>query len=313
MTMPLHPQVVTMLQQLAALNLPPVHEQSPEEARKRPRLPVTPEPVFQIENRHIPGPGGPLGIRIYRPEDRSPLPVLVYFHGGGWVFNSLDSHDHTCRALANASSCVVVSVDYRLAPEHKFPAAVEDAYAAVLWVGREAASFGGDPERLAVGGDSAGGNLAAVAAIRCRDESGPHLCCQLLIYPVTDYGFDTPSYNRYANGYMLTRNAMIWFWHHYLSDEADGRHPFASPLRARNLAALPPALVITAEYDPLRDEGEAYAARLRECGVPVTLRRYEGMVHGFFNNSPLLDTATEAIHDTAFYLRQAFDEKNIPR
>lgn len=305
--MSLHPQVQALLQQFASLGTPPLSCQTPKEARQRPRLPVVGEPVAFVENSQIPGPGGPLPIRIYRPNQRTPLPVLVYAHGGGWVLNDLDTHDHVCRALANAAECAVVSVDYRLAPEHKFPAAAEDVYAAIDWVATHAASIGADRKRIAIGGDSSGGNLAAVAALMSRDRGGPALRYQLLVYPITDYSFDTRSYQEFAEGYYLTRDNMIWFWQHYLADEADGAHPYASPLRAADLSSLPPALVITAQYDPLRDEGEAYARRLSEAGVEVALRRYEGMIHAFFGNAPKLDAGKEAIQEAACHLKQAFE------
>ncbi|MHB8992779.1 MAG: alpha/beta hydrolase, partial [Chloroflexota bacterium] len=195
---------------------------------------------------------------------------------------------------------------YRLAPEHKFPAAVDDTYAATRWVADNAAVLGADPDCIAVGGDSAGGNLATVVALRARDEEGPRLCHQLLLYPVTNYGFDTPSYRENGSGYMLTLADMEWFWAHYLAGEVDGRHPHASPLRAEDLSGLPPALVLTAEFDPLRDEAEAYAARLREAGVPVTLTRYDGMVHNFVRLYAALDGGRRALDQVGGALREAF-------
>ncbi len=220
-------------------------------------------------------------MRVYTPEGEGPFPLLVYFHGGGWVLGNLDTHDPLCRALANESGCVVVSVDYRLAPEHRFPAAVEDCYAAAGWVAANAALLKGDPKRVAIGGDSAGGNLAAAVALKAQDQGGPALAYQLLLYPITNYSFDTVSYRENARGYLLSREDMVWYWDHYLGPEGEGLDPYASPLRAEDLRGLPPALVITAEYDPLRDEGEAFAARLAAAGVPVTATRYDGLVHGF--------------------------------
>jgi acetyl esterase len=199
-----------------------------------------------------------------------------------------------------------VSVDYRLAPEHKFPAAVDDGYAATRWAADHAATFNGDPMRIAVGGDSAGGNIAAVVSLLARDQGGPALVCQILIYPVTDYLSDTRSYHDYAEGYFLTQEGMSHFWKHYLNNEEEGKHPHAAPLLAENLRGLPPAFVITAEYDPLRDEGELYAARLQEAGVPVVLKRYEGMIHGFFTMSAVIDQGKQAIEDVARALREAF-------
>jgi acetyl esterase len=229
----------------------------------------------------------------------------VYFHGGGWVTGNVDAYDPTCRSLANAAGCVVVSVDYRLAPEHKFPAAPEDCYAAVQWVAASAAEFGGDPSRLAVGGDSAGGNLAAVVSHMARDRGGPPLAFQLLVYPVTDHHFGTVSYQQNGDGYLLTRDSMVWFWNHYLEKEADGTSPLASPLRCTNLANLPPAFVITAEFDPLRDEGEAYGKCLTSAGVATTVKRYDGMIHGFFSLG-VFDQGRQAIKDAAAALQNAF-------
>ena len=229
--------------------------------------------------------------------------MLLYFHGGGWVIGNIESSDALCRILTNAAGCIVVSVDYRLAPEHPFPAAVDDAYHAAMWAAANAASFGGDPLRLAVGGDSAGGNLAAVVAQIARDRGKPAIRFQLLIYPVTDAACDTPSYSENADGYFLTRDAMQWFWNHYARSDADRNHPYASPLRASNLAGLPAALVITAEFDPLRDEGERYAERMRAAGTPVQLTRYDGMIHGFFAMGAMIDQGRTAIQQSAEAMR----------
>ena len=308
--MPLDPQAKAVLDQMAALGLPAMITLSPEQARRQMemrRAAAPPgDPVAHVEDRAIPGPAGDIPIRIYTPEASGTLPVLVYFHGGGWVIGSIETHDATSRALANAAGCIVVSVDYRLAPEHKFPAAAEDAYAATKWVAESAAALGGDPRRIAVGGDSAGGNLAAAVCLMARDRGGPSLAYQVLIYPVTDYSFDTPSYRENAEGYLLTKDSMGWFWNHYLRDESDGRNPYASPLRAESLAGLPPALIITAEFDPLRDEGEAYADRLREAGVPVACSRYDGMIHGFVGLATVLDKGKLAVGEAAGALRAAF-------
>ncbi len=307
--MPLDPQAKAFLDQLAASGAPPLNALPVEEARKAllelfaPK--EEPEPVGKVEDRKIAGPAGAIPVRIYTPQGSGPFPVLVYFHGGGWVIGNLETHDPVCRKLTRAAGCTVVSVDYRLAPEHKFPAGPEDCYAATRWVAENAASLGADPARIAVGGDSAGGNLAAVVALMARDRGGPPLAYQLLIYPVTDHAFDNPSYRENADGYLLTRDAMIWFWNHYLSHEEEGKNPYASPLKARDLRGLPPALVITAEFDPLRDEGEAYAERLREAGVPVTCSRYHGMIHGFFSLSEIMDQGKKAIEEAAQALRLA--------
>jgi acetyl esterase len=254
----------------------------------------------------IPGADGEISVRVYTPEGTGPFPVLVYYHGGGWVIGNLDAYDPTCRALTNAARCVVVSIEYRLAPEHKFPAAPEDCYAALQWVGANADGINGDPMRIAIGGDSAGGNLTAVVAQMSRDRGGVRPVYQLLVYPVTDHGYDTPSYRENADDYLLTKDAMVWFWNHYLGSESDGNSPLASPLRADNLRDLPPALVITAEFDPLRDEGEAYAAKLRDAGVPVMLTRYDGMIHGFFSLGAVLDQGKNAMAEAAAGLRAAF-------
>jgi acetyl esterase len=234
------------------------------------------------------------------------FPLLVYFHGGGWVCGNLDVHDALCRALTNAAGCITVSVNYRLAPEYKFPAAPEDCFAATCWIAENAGSFNGDPTRIAVGGDSAGGNLAAVVTLMVRDRGGPKLMYQLMIYPITNYSFDTPFYQENAKGYSLTKDDMGWFWDHYLPSEDDGKHPYASPLQAQDLRNLPPAMMINAEYDPLRDEGEQYVGRLQEAGNQVTVMRYNGMIHGFFSMGAVVDQGKQAIEDVAAGLHFAF-------
>ena len=304
------PQARALLDQVTAMGAPALHTLPVAEARQAiaamSALQGTPEPIAQVENRRIPGPAGELPIRIYTPAGSAPLPVLVYFHGGGWVIGNLETHDGTCRTLANGAGCVVASVDYRLAPEHRFPAAVEDAYAATAWVSSHASALNGDAARVAVGGDSAGGNLAAVVALMARDRGAPRLAYQLLVYPVIDAACDTASYRDNAEGYFLTRDMMLWFWGHYLGGDSNRRHPYHSPLRADHLSGLPPAFVITAEFDPLRDEGEAYAERLRAAGVPVQLTRYSGMVHGFFGLGAVLDQAKVAMAEVTASLREAF-------
>ena len=278
-------------------------------ARMVASLATDPEPVARVENRSVPGPDGPVPVRFYWPEDPAPapLPALVYFHGGGWVICDLDTHDATCRAITNGAGCVVVSVDYRLAPEHKFPAAAEDAYAATLWVAANASDIGVDATRIAVGGDSAGGNLTAAVALMARDRAAPEIVFQLMLYPVTDVtSLDTASYRENGVGFFLTTASMDWYRPQYLSDLSEASHPYASPLRAADLTGLPPALVITAEHDPLRDEGEAYAARLRDAGVPATATRYDGVFHGFFALGTLLDAATQAHEESYAALREAF-------
>jgi acetyl esterase len=264
-----------------------------------------PEALAKVENRTIPGPAGEIAVRVYTPEGSGPFPGLVFFHGGGFVLCSLDTHDGQCRSLANAAGCVVVSVDYRLAPEHPYPAAPEDCYAATQWVAKHGGELGIDVSRLAIGGDSAGGNLTAVTALIARDRGGPALRFQLLVYPVTDCAFDTPSYRDNAEGYFLTQGMMRWFWEKYLADPKQGAEAYASPLRAADLSNLPPGLCITAGYDPLRDEGEAYAERLRKAGVDVRTTRYDGMFHGFFGMGGQVAKAREAVAEAAAALRDA--------
>jgi acetyl esterase len=269
-----------------------------------------PEAVASVADRLIDGPAGDaLPIRIYTPAhaDPGPLPVLVYFHSGGWVFGSIDAHNPVCRALANHACCLVVSVGYRLAPEHPFPAAPDDCYAATQWVAAHAREFNGDPARIAVGGDSAGGNLAAVVALMARDRHGPTLCYQVLIYAETSYcepGME--SYAAYAEGYGLTREDMRWYWEQYLARPEDSMHPYAAPLRATDLSGLPPTLIITAEYDPVRDEAEQYAARLHQAGVPVQCSRYAGMIHSFFRMFALFEQSHQALAEVTGALRAAF-------
>jgi acetyl esterase len=218
----------------------------------------------------------------------------------------LDTHHGVCHALAKQSSCLVVSVDYRLAPEHRYPAAVEDAYAATSWVAQNTDAIQADRGRLAVGGDSAGGHLAAVVALMARDRNGPRIDLQVLIYPITDFSFNSPSYLENKDGYMLTRDLMKWFWNHFIDDEGQANDPYVSPLRAKNFSDLPQAVIITAEYDPLRDEGEAYGKKLQEAGVKVTLSRYAGMIHGFIRMTAQLDHAKEAVDEIAGRLREVF-------
>jgi acetyl esterase len=266
-----------------------------------------PETVGNVEDREIPGPEGNIPVRIYTPEGNGPFPVLVFFHGGGWVIGNIETHDVVCRSLTNQAGCITVSVDYRLAPEHKFPAAPEDCYAATQWVVANAVTFNGDLARVAVGGDSAGGNLAAVVALMARDRGGPKLVYQLLIYPATDYYLPgTQSIKDNAEGYFLTRDDMIWFIDHYLSGEEDTKHPYAFPLKAGDLSGLVPAMVITAEFDPLRDEGEMYAFQMQQAGVAVTARRYDGTIHGFVSLSGMIDLGKQALADAAAGLRSAF-------
>jgi len=305
----LRPEIRALLDQQAASGRPPLHRQSVTQARAfhtEDAAPLNgePVPVAAVADRAVPGPGGDLPVRVYTPEGEPPFPIVVFFHGGGWVVGTLDTYDPLCRALAAAVPAVVVSVDYRLAPEHRWPAAVEDAYAAILWASRHAAELGGAQHRLAVAGDSAGGNLAAVVALGARDRGGPAIAFQLLVYPALDAAGDTGSWREHADGFYLTAAGMRWYWDHYLGG-ADGAAPDASPRRAAFLGGLPPALVVTADHDVLRDEGEAYAARLREAGVAADVRRVEGVVHGFFRWRAVTGAADAALQEAAAALRSA--------
>jgi acetyl esterase len=303
------PEIRSLLDQQATSGRPPLHHQSVEQARAfhvadAAALNGPPAPVAAVADRRVPGPAGELPVRVYTPEGEPPFPIVVFFHGGGWVVGTLDTYDPLCRALAAATPAVVVSVDYRLAPEHRWPAAVEDAYAATEWASRNAAALGGVQHRLAVAGDSAGGNLAAVVALGARDRGGPAIAFQLLVYPVLDAAGGTASWREYADGYHLTADGMRWYWDHYLGG-ADGAAPDASPLRAAFVGGLPPALVIGAEYDILRDEGEAYAARLAEAGVDASASRHAGVVHGFVRWRAVTGAAGDALQEAATALRSA--------
>jgi acetyl esterase len=306
--MPLDPQAKAVMDQVAALGFPAAHTVSPQQARAnaqaRPRA-AGPE-VARVENRTIPGPDSQLPVRIYTPSGTGPFPALVWFHGGGWVVGDLESADATARHLMLGAGCVVVSVDYRLAPEAKFPGPAEDCYAATLWVAEYAAEINVSAINLAVGGDSAGGNLAAAVCLMAKDRGGPSLGMQLLVYPVTARDFQTGSYVDNAEGYNLTRDTMVWYWEQYLANDTDGTNAYAAPQQAQDLRGLPPAVVITAEYDPLRDEGEAYAHRLQAVGVPTTCTRYPGMIHGFFGMSAVVDKGKDAIAQASAALNAAF-------
>jgi acetyl esterase len=308
--MPVDPQIQELLDRAAGV--PPTHTLPVAVARAqyeaRRVLLARPADIAGVREKTIAGPGGKLRLRVYTPHGARPFPLLVFYHGSGFVLCSLDTHDGMCRNLCAGAGCIVASVDYRLAPEHKFPAGIEDCLEATRWAAAHAAELGAAAGRVAVAGDSAGGNMAAVTAIRLRDEGAPALCGQLLLYPVT--GYHTPgtrSYAENADGYGLTRETMQWFWAHYLNDAAEGAHPDAAPLRASDLSGLPPALVITAEYDPLRDEGEAYAARLRAAGVPTAATRYDGVNHGFMFWVGVVDKAGAAMNEACAWLRRAFD------
>jgi acetyl esterase len=311
--MALDPQAKAVIEAAAKSGRPAYHQLAPKDARQlfletRPLSTPIPPEIGSVRNLVADGPQGQIPLRLYRPAGvpaSTPLPVYVYFHGGGWVIGDLETHDVICRQLTAESGASVISVDYRLAPEHKFPAAADDAWAAMCWIVAHAAELGVDAGRLAVGGDSAGGNLAAVVALMARDAGGPRIALQVLIYPVTDLGAESKSYEDFAEGYMLTRESMRWFSAHYLNGKEDAADWRASPLRAKSLAGLPPALIVTAGFDPLRDEGEAYAARLRHAGVTVDYVCFGGMIHGFAAMGRVLDTALRAVALIGGALRQS--------
>lgn len=309
----LDPQARALLDLIEARGMPSYHTMTPPEARafyRDRRFFTQPEPpeVAEVSELTAPGPHGPIPIRGYRPTGSiagQPLPALVYYHGGGWTIGDLETHDVLCREIANAAGCAVFSVDYRMGPEHKFPAAVDDSFAALKWVAAQAGSLAIDPQRLAVGGDSAGGNLATVVSLLARDAGGPAIRLQVLIYPATDLRGQTPSYTRNGVGYLLTSEVMAYFNQCYLTDEADKADWRASPLLADDLSRLPPALVLTAGYDPLVDEGEQYAQRLRSAGVAIEYRCFDGQIHGFITMGKVIDQASEAVALCAERLRAA--------
>jgi acetyl esterase len=303
--MPLDPQLVPILDLLGERRELPITGLSPEEARAVTSAAITPredEGLRAVEDIVIPSPDGDLPARVYRPAVDGTTPVVVFLHGGGWVIGSIETHDATAARLAAGSGCTLVSVEYRLAPETVFPGTLEDCYAATAWVAEHGDQLGVDTSRLAIAGDSAGGNLGAAVCLLARERGGPAIAFQLLIYPVTDVSGEYPSYRDNAEGYLLSADAMRWFIDHYVGDPsgADWR---AAPVRADDLSGLPPALIITAEFDPLRDEGELFGRRLREAGVPVTVSRYDGMIHGFFGFP--VDKAIEAREEAAAALRAA--------
>lgn len=326
--MPIDQDLQTILDQLKKFNPQPLEKLSPDAARNNPTLknaveefaaehlssrleniikPI-PEPVGDISHILIPTDKESILARVYTPQGEGPFPVLVYFHGGGWVIANLDVYESSCRSLCNAIECIVVSVAYRLAPEAKYPAATEDAYAATQWVIENASQLNGDSQRVAIAGESAGGNLAAVTCLKTRDKKGKMPIAQLLIYPVTDSRLNTPSMKECVNTVPLYTAMMAWFWNQYVQNEEQKLEPYASPLLASDLSGLPPAIVITAEYDPLRDEGEEYAKRLAEAGVQVSSKRYDGMVHEFFGLSGVVNKAKEALEYAAQELKQIFNK-----
>jgi len=306
--MPLDPQAKALIDMIKSA--PSFSELTPAAAREqmgamRALRSGAPVAVANVEDRKIPGPAGSIPVRIYTPAGQGRFPVLVFFHGGGFVIGDLESHDGLCRSLTNGAGCVTVAVDYRLAPEAKFPAAVEDCYAATRWVAENAAQLNADPNRLAVAGDSAGGNLSAVISVMARDQKGPSIVFQLLIYPATDITCSAPSHKTNTE-YVLTPADIRWFMGHYLRNDDDRRNPLASPTFTTSFKGLPPALIITAEFDPLRDEAEDYGQKLRAAGVPVQVSRYEGMVHGFVSMADMLDKGKQGAAEAAAALKQAF-------
>jgi acetyl esterase len=296
----LHPQIQQVLRVMAEAKLRPIEEMTPAEAREQMEATARarkaePLPVAEIDDRTIPGPAGEIRLRLYRPAAAGPAPAIVYYHGGGHVIGSLETHDFVARNLCGGTQALVASVDYRMGPEHKFPAAVDDAYAALQWVHANAKSLGTDPDRIGVHGDSAGANLAAVAALLARDAGGPGLRLQSLVYPIADYAMVGDSYDRFGKGYgVLTKEAMAWFRDHYLHSREDANDWRASPIKAPNLAGVAPAIVITAECDVLHDDGQRYAEALRRAGVPVEYKEYRGMIHAFFGMVPAVDDAMKA-------------------
>jgi acetyl esterase len=312
--MPLDPQILALCEQRRRDNVAPLYTLSLAQARAADLASIqrdggAPEPVHATTDLSVPGPGGPLTVRVYRPSALAPLPVLLYFFGGGWVLGTIDTADGVSRRLANMTGALVVVVGYRLAPESPFPAAIDDCVATLKWVVAHADEIGADPARVAVGGDSAGGNLAAAVTLCARAEALP-LVGQVLVYPNTDQLADDESMREAEDPLLFNRHSVAWYRGHYLADDADAANPLASPLRSDSLAGLPPALVITAEYDPLRDQGEAYARRLAAEGVDVELRRFSGMAHGFWTMAGTVDAASVAIAAAADRLREWFDPRS---
>lgn len=308
--MGLNRDVAEVLKIIHAPDRPAWDTLSPEGARAsymagRAATAPEPMPVAEVRDLSIPGPHGPIPLRLYRPAaaPASGSPALAFFHGGGWVLGNLESHDGVCRHLAERAGCVVLAVDYRLAPEHKFPASLDDAFAATRWLSAGAAGLGVDPARIAVGGDSAGGNLAAAVCLLAREAGGPAIAFQLLLYPATDFAMDTPSHGHFGEGHLLTRASMAWFRDHYLNHAGEAADWRASPLRAVSVEGLPPAYVLTASHDPLRDEGEAYARRLLEAGIPVTSWRAQGLIHGFLPMGKAIAASGPALDRLAAALR----------
>ena len=309
--MPLHPQVQEQMDRQATLGFQVIQDATPDELRANSRagaeaFPSETEPVGEITERLIPGPAGDTPIRIYRPVTDGTHPLIMLFHGGGWVVGDLNNEDSTSRGLVNRVNAVLVSVDYRLAPETRFPGAPEDCYAAMVWAVEHAEELGVDASKLAVAGTSAGGNLSAVVSLMSRDRGGPNISHQVLFCPVIDYKFDRPSYIENAEGFGLTRDGMMWFWDHYLGLDGDGHNPYASPIRAGDLAGVADATVIAAQYDPLLDEAADYAAALKAAGVDTTYTEYPGMIHGFNGSFGIIDVARDACDEASARILTSF-------
>jgi len=308
--MPLHPKVQALLTAQRLSGAPPMHALTPEQARADMRAQVpavsgTLAAVARVDDRTVPGAAATLPVRIYTPQGTGPFPGIVYFHGGGFVIGDLETHDPLCRQISARTGAVVCAVDYRRAPEHPFPAAADDALAAARWFMAHAADAGVDRDRLFVMGDSAGGTLATVTALAVRDQLGPHLRGQILVYPITDHvDAGAASYTEFADGYGLTRDGMRWFLRHYAANPHDATDPRVCPVRMPTLRGLPPAFVVTAEYDVLRDEGERYAERLREDGVDVTFERAAGLHHGFIRLFGLLEEPGQWLDRIAAWMRR---------
>jgi len=315
----LDPQLKAVIDQLKSMGGKPIDTLSAPEARQQPSPTdavkallkkqgknTAPEPVGNVQNRTIPGPAGAIPVRVYTPKGTGPFPLVVYFHGGGWVIANLDTYDSSPRALANGAGAVVVSVDYRQAPEHKFPAAPDDSYAATQWVMAHAQELNGRADKVAVAGESAGGNLATVTCLMARDKGGKMPVYQLLVYPITNYDLNTRSYKDSGNGPILTKAMMAWFYRQYLRDDTDGKNPYVSPLQASSLTGLPPAMVMTDGQDVLRSEGLQYADKLRKSGITVVQKNYPDMTHEFFGMGAAVDTAKSAEQEAAAQLKSAF-------
>lgn len=297
-------QTRIFLEQVNSVDEPELETGSIEEIRRNLALTISPSPIqlLSISNIKIPSSQTQVPLRIYVPKGNGPFPVYVSIHGGGWVFGSLDMHDPFCRNIAEQAKVIVVSIDYRLAPEHKYPAALNDCHAAVDWVAKHIQDWGGDSSKLVIGGISAGGNLAAAVALKAKEKKYPVFQAQVLIYPVMQHSFETSSYQKYADGYFLTKKDMEWFWNQYLEKAEDGKQPYASPLLAPDISGLPSALIVLAEFDPLYDEGRAYGEKMKGGGVPVKIQNYP-TIHGFISKIQEFDICKKAIADIAQFLR----------